>query len=177
MAKTQTAGRGGSSFIAAGVAILTVALFLGWLATRTPDEAVAVAEPGEQANPSDMGAGGEVVVAAEELTAPERVNELRGQTIRMDEVEVVTALGPQLFWLQLPGGTPFLGKMSAQLVEQGATAPSSGYFQIVGVIHEKTEAVLDEWEAAGVLRNADDRLQAEYGSSYIEARRLTPASR
>lgn len=176
MAKTQTTGRGGSSFIAAGVAILTVALFLGWLSTRTPEETVAVTEPGGQTNSSTDTADG-MVVAAEELTESARVSELRGQTIRIDEVEVVTALGQQLFWLQLPGGMPFLAKLSAALVEQGTTAPSSGYFQIVGVIQEKSNAVLDEWESTGVFRNADDRLQAEYGSSYIEARRLTPASR
>lgn len=176
-AQTQRADRGGSSFIAAGVAILAVALFLGWLATREPDTAVAVTEPGADtpAQPTDIGPI--TVVDAEELATTARVNELRGQQIQLNDVEVVSSLGPQLFWLQLPGGSPFLARLDPALVEAGTVAPSSGRFQLVGVIHEKPDALLTEWQQAGVLRSDGDRMQAEYGSSYIEARRLTPAAR
>jgi hypothetical protein len=47
---------------------------------------------------------------------------------------------------------------------------------MTGVVQEKNDAVLDEWEQSGVLESDDHRLQAEYGSTYLQARRIEPAA-
>jgi hypothetical protein len=170
---TRRDTRGGSSYIAAGVAVLAVALFLGWLATRRPAETVAVAEPG-QTTEQPGGATDAAQVTPEDLNNAARVRELYNQNVRVVNAEVVSTLGTQMFWLQLPGGSPFLVKLSDQLVQGGTAAPGSGVYTIDGQVLEKTNAVLDQWEQSGVLAGPDQRMLAEFGSAYIEARRLAP---
>jgi hypothetical protein len=176
MAKTDAppaGGSGGSSWIAVTVALLAIGGFIAWLMMQRPAETVAVAEPnGATAAPIDDGAV--TVVTAEELNTAARMRDLRGQDIRIDDIEVVSVMGPQLFWLQSPNGTPVLVKLDAALVAAG-TALQPGRYVVVGRIHEKTDALLAEWQQAGVLRSEGDRMQAEFGSSYIEARRVQPA--
>jgi hypothetical protein len=169
-------GSDGPSWIAAGVAVLSIVLFMAWLATRREPESVAVVEPG-RADTTDSRAADSAatVVTPEELNNAARVNELRGQDVQIERAEVISAMGTQLFWLQLPGGSPFLVKLDSALVAAGTQAPASGHYRIVGRVLEKDDAVLTQWQQAGVLQSDGDRQQAEYGSSYIEARRLQPA--
>lgn len=173
MAKTDAAGtQSGGNIISVVVAVLAVGLFIGWLVMQKPAETVAVVEPGQT---SQTAADGPVtVVTPDELNTTARVRELQGQDIRIDDIEVVSALGPQLFWLQLPGGAPFLAKLDSALIASGTQAPSSGHYTIVGRVLEKNDATLAGWQQAGVLRSDGDRMQAEYGSAYIEARRVDP---
>ena len=179
MAKSEAAQsrrRGdGPSWLAASVAALTVVLFLAWLASRRQPESVAVVEPTPNAPANGAADTGAMLVTPEELNNAARVTELRGQDVRLERAEVISAMGTQLFWLQLPGGTPYLVKLDSALVAAGTQAPATGHFQIVGRVLEKSGAVLDRWQQSGVLTSDGDRQQAEYGTSYIEARRLQPA--
>jgi hypothetical protein len=179
MAKSEAAEsrrRGdGPSWLAAGVAALTVVLFLAWLSSRQQPDTVAVVEPTTDTAATNDADTGTMLVTPEELNNTARVTELRGQDVRIERAEVVSAMGTQLFWLQLPGGAPFLVKLDSALVAAGTQAPATGHYRIVGRVLEKDGVVLDRWQQAGVLRSDGDRQQAEYGSSYIEARQLRPA--
>jgi hypothetical protein len=164
-------GGGGRRFISVAVALVSVGLFLAWLATRSPQETVAVQEPGAAgpAEPQETGAPA-TVIEPDVLAGAEARNYL-GQAVELRSVPVTSPLGPQLFWIELPNGMPYLIRMA-----QGTQPPAGTSVRIVGEVHEKDEAVLDEWEQQGVLQSADHRLQAEYGTTYIAARRIQPAA-
>jgi hypothetical protein len=168
--KPRKQARRGGSWISVAVALLAVGVFLGWLATRQPEEAVAVREPGDRpaAGGEDVATGR--VIEPDALTGTGARDHL-GQEIQLSSVPVSSPLGPQLFWIELPGGTPFLVRLA-----QGTPPPAGRNVSISGTVMEKTEAMLDEWEQTGVLQSADHRLQAEYGATYIEARRVVPAA-
>lgn len=162
--------RSGSNWIPMVVALVAVAVLLGWLATRQPEETVAVDEPGaaapaQPAEPDEPA----TVIDADDL-AGTGAREYVGQVVELSAVPVTAHLGSQLFWIELEGGAPYLVRLA-----EGSLPATGGEARIVGTVMEKTDAVLDEWESAGVLESADHRLQAEYGGTYIEARRVGPA--
>jgi hypothetical protein len=163
-------GRGSSSWISVAVALVAVTVFLGWLATRQPPETVAVEEPdAAPAGPDDTGAPA-TVIQPDALTGTGARAHI-DQDVELASVPVTSPLGPQLFWVELPGGTPYLVRLA-----QGTQPPVGTSVRVVGRVLEKTDALLDEWEQAGVLQSSDHRLQAEYGATYIEARRVVPAA-
>jgi hypothetical protein len=169
--------RTGPGWLPVVVALVAVGLFLGWLATRQPDETVAVAEPGagegvqEEAAVDDVPA---TVIRTGDLV--QQAGEYVGQVVEIPSVAVLSPLGSSLFWIELPGGAPYLVKLADAQIDRGAQVPQTGRnVQVVGEVREKTGAVLDEWMERGVLQTEDHRLQAEYGTTYIEARRVQPA--
>jgi hypothetical protein len=168
--------KSGMNWIPAGVALVTVALFIGWLATRQPQAGVAVTEPDAAGEATDdaEGAGPATVIDPAQL-AGATVRDLVGQDVELTSVPITSVLGPQLFWIELPGGSPFLVKLNQNLVDRGTQVQAGRNARIVGRIQDKDDAVLAEWEQAGVLRSESDRLQAEYGNTYIEARQIQPA--
>jgi hypothetical protein len=176
MAKTEATtprkqNRGGSSWISVAVALVATAGFLGWLATRQPPETVAVDEPGGGAPADAADTGPPATVVQPDALTGTGPREYLGQDVELTSVPVTSPLGSQLFWIELPGGTPYL-----VLLAQGTQPPAGTNVRVVGRVTEKTDALLDEWEQAGVLQSADHRLQAEYGSTFIEARRVVPAA-
>lgn len=132
-------------------------------------EAGADAEAAVAAPDPDAGV---TAVTLLDLNTSARLLELRGQEVRVENAPVVSAMGTQLFWVELTGGAPFLVKLDSALVASGMQAPSTGNYTIVGRVLEKNPALLATWQQAGVLRNEGDKLQAEFGTSYIEARRV-----
>jgi hypothetical protein len=173
MANTETTSsrKGGTNWLPVGVALVAVAVFLGWLATREPPEAVAVEEPdATETVGADDPAGPPTPVDAGAL-AGAGAQQYVGQYVQVSDVEVMSPLGARLFWVEA-GGTPYLVQ-----VPEGGTAPQMGQrLRVTGVVREKDEAVLDQWEQSGVLESADHRLQAEYGTTYLQARRVEPAA-
>jgi hypothetical protein len=173
-APQPTRARGGSSWISVGVAILAVGLFLGWLATTKPPEVATVAEPGAT---GQEGQEGDAVAATSiEPDALAQDRQLIGEMVELRSVSVSSPLGPQLFWIELPGGTPYLVKLDSTLVARATQVPAGRRVYIVGQVLEKTDAVVDEWMESGVLQSEDHRLQALFGSTYIEARTVRPAA-
>lgn len=98
-----------------------------------------------------------------------------GQQIELQNVAVVQHMGSSIVWVELPSGSPFLVKVSDQVAANGLPAPQSRV-NVIGRVVEKTDSVLAQWEEAGVLASAGQRTQAEFGSSYIEATAIRPAS-
>lgn len=173
------AKNGGSSWISAVVALVATAAFMGWLATREPPASVAVQEPGDTtgAGPTANADGPAQTIEPDVLTQTGATRELIGQTVELASIRVSDVLGTQMFWIELPGGAPYLVKMDSAQIAAGRTLPSPGVnVHLVGRVLEKTPEVLDTWTASGALANPDQRMLAEFGSTFIEARRVEPAS-
>ena len=170
MANTVAQSRKRSGWMASAVAMFAVAMFVA--CERQADDADAAADSAAVAPDPDAGV---MTVTLEELNTSARVVELRGQEVRIASVPVVSAMGTHLFWVELTGGAPFLIKLDSTLVASGMTAPSTGNYTILGRVLEKSPALLAEWQQSGVLRSEGDKMQAEFGTSYIEARRVAPA--
>ena len=172
MAKTR-----GGSFIPVVVAFVAIGLFFGWLAMQRRQEAVAVTEPGDTAsvpaNPTEQGTP--TVVDPADMVTAANVRGLVGQLIELQSVPVTSQLGTQLFWIELPGGSPYLVKLDSASVAAGRSVPTVGTYRIVGRILTKDNAVLDQWAQSGVLSTPDDRSLAEFGTTYLEASQVTPA--
>lgn len=176
MAKTDAGRRSGGGWIPVAVAVVSVGLFFGWMATREPPESVAVAEPGDTVSDTMPADAPATPTEPEELTQSASERALIGQNIELVSVPVSDVLGSQLFWIQLPNNAPYLVKMDSAMVAGGRALPDPGSnVRVVGRVVEKTPAVLDSWEAAGALETADQRMLAEFGSTFIDARRVEPA--
>jgi hypothetical protein len=165
----------GTSWLPVLVALGSVAVFLGWLATRQPTETgVAVAEPGQNAATDENAVTGTVIEPADLNEQGGRP--LVGQDIELSSVPVTSALGAHLMWIELPGGSPYLVRLDSTLLARGTSVPVGRRARIVGRVEVKDDAVLADWERAGVLQDPGHRLQAEFGTTYLLARRIDPVA-
>ena len=168
--------RGGRSWISVTVAVIAVVLFFGWIATREPPESVAVAEPGADTIPAAAPDAPATTVEPADLTQSATARGLIGQDIELQAVPVSSALGAQMFWIELPGGSPYLVQLDSAMVASGQSVPQSGgQVRIVGRVTDKSQEVKDRWMSTQVLADADELAQAEFGTTFILARRVEPA--
>lgn len=173
MAKTDAGG--GGSWISVTVAFVAVAVFFFWMATREPQESVAVAEPGDEPADTTAPATG-TPIEPSALVETASAHGLIGQDIELASVLVQDVLGTEMFWIELPGGAPYLVKMDSAQIASGIAPPARGTdVRVVGRVLEKTPELLDRWTASGAIANPDQRSLAEYGSTFIAARRVEPA--
>lgn len=167
---------GGSSWLPMAVAVLAIAGFIAWLATRQPPETIAVAEPGDTTEQADSDTTPATVVPPEQLVQPATAQGLVGQRVEVSSVRVQDVLGAQMFWIEMPDGSPFLVQMGSTLLARGTAQPTAGSrVRVIGRVAEKTPEVVDAWIADGVITE-EQRILAEYGSTYIEAQRVEPAA-
>jgi hypothetical protein len=169
-------GTGGSSWLPVGVAILAVAAFIGWLATRQPPETVAVDEPGESSQVQEQeGPIEATTVDAGQLVQSASARNLMGQTIELPSVRVQETLGSQAFWIELPGGSAYLVRMDTSVTRRTPRPGRGEDVRVIGQVEELTPARLDEWLSAGAVTQ-DERNMAEFGpTTYIEAQRVQRA--
>lgn len=160
----------GVSMLPLGLALVAVLIFIGWLATRPREQAVVVQEPPAGAAVAAEEPGGPPVPIDAAVLPTAAAQQHVGQYVEIANVEVLGSLGARMIWIQA-GGMPYL----VQLEEGTAPAGLGQRVTIRGVVREKTEAVLDEWMRTGVLESEDHRLQAEFGTTYLQARRTQPA--
>jgi hypothetical protein len=166
----------GRSWISVAVAVVAVGLFFGWIATREPPESVAVAEPDDAAADTIASGGPATPIEPDDLVQESGARELIGQDVELASVPVSDVLGSQMFWIALPGGAPYLVKMDSMLVARGQALPQvGGDVRIVGRVLDKTDEVVDRWMESGVLETADQRMLAEFNSTFINVRRVEPA--
>lgn len=157
------------------VAILLVAVFLVWLAmTSEPSVVVAPEEAG--GDTTELAAANETAAAVAPAEFEGNQQTFWGQEIQLQNVQVTSTMGPQIVWIELPSGAPFLVKMNESLVQSGRAVTPQSRVTVVGRVLEKTDSVLTAWQQAGTLQNDGHRRQAEFGTTYIEARRIEPAS-
>jgi hypothetical protein len=156
-------------------AILVVAVFLVWLAlTSEPSVVVAPEETGGDTTALAAANETATVVAPTEFEGNQQT--YWGQEIQLQNVAVASTMGPQIVWIELPSGAPFLVKMNDALVQSGQAVAPQSRVTVVGRVLEKTDSVLSAWQQSGALQNDGHRQQAEFGTTYMEARRIQPAS-
>jgi hypothetical protein len=170
MAKTARSARGSSvtGKLLAVVAVAGMAALLGWLAATSEPSTVA---PVMDATNDTAMAGAERVAAADFESA---MQSYWGREIELVGVKVEQVMTPELIWVSLPSGQAFLVKLSAEAMSASAPATQSTV-AVTGRVLAKTDSVLNAWQQSGVIRNAGQRQQSEFGSTYIEARRVVPA--
>lgn len=166
----NSSGRGEAGTIVWAVAaVVVVALFVAWLSRTAEPSVTPLLVSGDTTEAP--GGGGTVVTAAD---FEPNVDSYRGQAIELQDVPVVQHMGSSIVWIELPSGSPFLVKVSDEVAANGLPSPQSR-INVVGTVREKTDAVLQQWQDAGVLQGTGQRTQAEFGSSYIEATAIRPA--
>jgi hypothetical protein len=167
---------GGTSWIPMVIAVVAIAGFMFWLASQKPSETVVVEEPGADAPAATDSAVQATVVEPATLVQSAAARGLIGQTIEVSSVRVSDTLGAQMFWIEMPDGSPYLVKLDSALVARGTAVPTpDSRVRVIGRVAEKTGAVLDGWTQSGALENPDQRMLAEFGATYIEAQRVEPA--
>ncbi|MEX1183110.1 MAG: hypothetical protein WEF86_07725 [Gemmatimonadota bacterium] len=165
-----------SSWISASVALVAVGLFMGWLITRQPEDSAIVAEPSDTTQGSaGIETGDATVLAPDAMANSAGLDALSGQRVRLNGLNVIGGLSPQLFWTELSGGDLYLVKLDSAMVAAGTPTPAPGSIDVVGTIRSKDPAVLDAWMESGVLESDDQRMQAEFGLTYLEAQRIQAA--
>lgn len=116
------------------------------------------------------------VVEEENTTATEVVSdalrlggaEFEGQEIRLSSFIVASVLGSQGFWLDIPGGSPFLVSMSADVLAEGLSVSGGIMATVIGTVNPMNDSTLSAWEATGTITD-NDRLVAEFATHFIEA--------
>lgn len=152
--------------------VLTMGGFMAWLGVNAKPGTVAVVEEEEAEAPVNFGAA--ELVALDDLAAD--ASTYKGKAIRLNELPVTSRLGSQAFWAVASNGMPFLVKLGDALVAGGFVVQEGQTVTVVGQIREMSSAVLDSWEAAGVLTSSDDRAVAEFATEYLEVVQATKAS-
>jgi hypothetical protein len=157
MAKTKTEGMARIFQIAA---VLGIGAFFYWLYVASEPTEFLVAE-------DDV-----AEIEAPTLTAVQFANDplaFEGEVVRLDEVEVNQLLRQNVYFVRIgEEGILLLTRMSNDLAETPGfqlLPGDRGY--IVGTIQEVTEELLDQWNQAGVFRDAQELLQAQTQLVYM----------
>ncbi|MGD8279514.1 MAG: hypothetical protein PVH00_15855 [Gemmatimonadota bacterium] len=146
------------------VGLAAIAGLLWWLSrSAVPTTPAAMAEA-----PADSAAGEESMVPV--VDANDFVNNetrYHGQEIDLGDVTVAQIMSPEIMWVELPGGAPFLVKLTPAAMAERPELQAR--VRIIGRVLEKTDSVLNAWEQTGAILDAGQRAQSEYGRTFIEA--------
>lgn len=148
--------------VLAGIVVLA---FMTWL-TLTSEPSVIASVQEEVA--ADASIPATPTVTAQQFE--DQMGTYNGREIELEDVVVVSRSGAEILWVELPSGALFAVK-AEPVVGEGFMPQSR--VSIVGRVQEKTAAVLDAWQEAGVIQDAG---QAGSGSHYIEASAIRPAT-
>lgn len=100
-----------------------------------------------------------------------------GGDVRIRGVQASSNMGPQAYWLDMPTGVPFLLKLGPTLVADSAFSVEVGTpYTVVGTMYAMNDSVLNAWEASGAIADEGQRMQAEFATSFLEARSMRPSS-
>jgi hypothetical protein len=157
MAKTKTEGMARIFQIAA---VLGIGAFFYWLYVASEPTEFLVAE-------DDV-----AEIEATPLTGLDFAEDpLRweGEAVRFDHVEVTQLMRQNVYFVRIgEEGILLLTRMSNDLAGTPGFQPlpgDRGY--LVGTIQEVTEELIDQWNQAGVFRDAQELLQAQTQPSYM----------
>jgi cbb3-type cytochrome oxidase subunit 3 len=149
------------------VAFLAILGFLYWLnlqarAERAAQEA-AVAEEAVAEETVDVSSA--VAILASDLQGD--VSSLVGTMVRVEQVPLVSTVGTQGFWIELPNRNPFLISLSDGAKAAAANAAVGQSVSVTGIIRAMEAATLDAWSVAGTISEGD-RLAAEFATHYLD---------
>lgn len=134
--------------------------FLFWLSATAEPTVVVVDEPDEVE-------AGDVVSMAAFSAGPAQFMDTE---IGLQNVPVVTGLGPHAFWssLQDANETAYLFHLGDDLIASGATFTAGSLVDVRGTVVAMSDSVLDAWQAAGAFAQETDRFQAEFAENFLE---------
>ena len=159
--------RRGASNLGVPLMLLSFALMGGllyWLAiTAEPTEVVIVEE-----EPEDVFLG--TVLDAAVLETP-AITGYEGLEVRVADVPYAQAVGSAQFFVSLPQGSPFLVRMSDQMIADSVAQPS-GIVTITGMLYPMSDSVKAVWSESGSVTAADQPL-VDFAAHYIEATEIT----
>lgn len=172
MANTRSnrAGSGVPTTIMVIVAFICVLGLMFYLSKASTASVQAAAAAGDVGN-GDMGPTAPPISAE---TFGSGMQSYVGQEIDLQGVNVAQAISPEIILVDVPtpqGSTPFPVKLAP-----GTTAPAANTMvNVEGRVLEKTDSIVDAWQASGAIQNADQRAQADYGDYFIDAKAIRPA--
>jgi hypothetical protein len=147
------------------VAFVAIAGFMYWLSVTA------------------VGTTSAVVTASEEDAFPDAIPitlasletnplQFEGAQLRVPDVAVVSRVGDQAFWTQLPNDDNFFIKLGPELTSDSMPVTvSSGETAdfVVGQLRIMNDSTLDAWEAQGAFENTPTgRLEAEFADVFLE---------
>jgi hypothetical protein len=157
--------RGSADQLALPLMILSFVLvggFLYWLNVSAEPTVVAI----EEAAPEHQSGASAILDLADFLENPEgQIDAL----VEVNAARVASRLGTQAFWVG-PDDSPFLVRMSPELVAEGGDIQVESIVTIVGTVYMMSDSVLASWDEQGVFSNEGDRIVAEFATSFLEAR-------
>ena len=125
------------------------------------EEAPAQAAPAAPAAPS-LPAATEV----QALQLQTGAAALKGQTVRVNGLNVVSKLGTKGFWVTLPNKNPFLIMTAA-----GATPNPGANIDVVGTVTVMNDSILTAWVSSGAITD-NQKLEAEFATEFIQAQAM-----
>jgi len=155
--------RAGSANLGTPLMILSFGVMAGfvyWLSANAEPTVVEVDEP-------ENVVAGDVVSLSAFSTDPSAFMDTE---IGLQNVAVVTRLGPHAFWTSLRDAneTAYLLHMNEELVAAGATANPGSLVDVQGTVVAMSDSILDAWQAAGAFEQDTDRFQAEFAENFLE---------
>lgn len=163
-------GSSGRGVVFMLVGLAAIAGLLWWLSRSAMPSAPTAAEEAQIDEFAGADTSSVPIIDASDFAANQAG--YRGREIDMGDVTVAQVMSPEIIWVELPGGAPFLVKLTPQADRPAAAAR----VRIVGRVLEKTDSVLNAWEASGAILDAGQRAQSEFGTTFIEARQVRVVS-
>lgn len=147
------------------IAFVFAGALLVWLAVSSEPTQVAVVEE-DPAATGDQGSAVPAVALDQFAANPE---EYAGQAVRLDGIEVASAMGTQAMWVNLPGGIPYLVKFDTVALGAPPQVASGDLVMVSGTVHPMTDSVLSAWQATGAIQGEGQLAQAQFATSFLEA--------
>ena len=91
-----------------------------------------------------------------------------GQVIRLADGNILSMLGTQGFWLEMPNGNPFLVSLNDELIAEGLPLAMGELATVAGMVIVMTPDLAQSWLDAGTIPEGD-KLAAEFATHYLAA--------
>ena len=99
-----------------------------------------------------------------------------GVFIQLNGLGVVSLVGSEAFFTQVPNQGSYLVKMLPGVAESGVVVESGARVSVVGTVHVMSDSVADSWVASGGIGEGD-RILAIFAESFFEAVGVTVIAR
>jgi hypothetical protein len=93
---------------------------------------------------------------------------LAGQTVRVNGLKVVSRLGPNGFWVELPNKNPFL-----VVTSEASTVDPQTMVDVVGTVTVMNDSILTAWVSSGAITE-NQKLEAEFATEFLQAQAVQP---
>ena len=141
-------------------AFLVAGGFFAWLSVRATPLEVAVEE--EEAPVENL-----ATVVGTDVFGTNPMAQA-GMVIQLHRLQVETLIGAEAFYVGASSLTGYLVKMIPEVVASGGVLETGATVSLTGMVHVRTDSVVDAWVASGGIGEGD-RILAEFAESFFEA--------